>query len=60
MAEISENDWDRIDAELSNASARLHWIQGEAHDAASNAIIAIDNAREAVRQARHEYLVERK
>lgn len=52
---LTDNDWDRIDAELQNASARLHWIQGAAHDNASDAIIAIEKAREEVRTAKYVY-----
>ena len=52
---ISDYMWDRIDAMLANAGSPLHWLQGEAHDSYSDAVIAIDNARAAVKAARNEY-----
>lgn len=53
---ISDYMWDRIDAMLADAGSPLHWLQqGEAHDSYSDAVIAIDNARAAVKAARNEY-----
>ena len=52
---ITDYMWDRIDAMLANAGSPLHWLQGEAHDSYSDAVIAIDNARVAVKAARSEY-----
>lgn len=52
---ISDYMWDRIDAMLADAGSPLHWLQGEAHDSYSDAVIAIDNARAAVKAARSEY-----
>lgn len=52
---ISDIMWDRIDTMLANAGSPLHWLQGEAHDSYSDAVIAIDNARAAVKAARNEY-----
>ena len=52
---ITDYMWDRIDAMLADAGSPLHWLQGEAHDSYSDAVIAIDNARAAVKAARSEY-----
>ena len=52
---ISASMWDNIDAMLADAGSPLHWLQGEAHDSYSDAVIAIDNARAAVKAARNEY-----
>ena len=52
---ISDYMWDRIDAMLADAGSPLHWLQGKAHDSYSDAVIAIDNARAAVKAARNEY-----
>lgn len=40
---------------VADAGSPLHWLQGEAHDSYSDAVIAIDNARAAVKAARNEY-----
>lgn len=51
----NENDWDRMESDFMNSTAMLHWLQGEAHDEFSDAVIAVDAAKEAIRRARAAY-----
>lgn len=52
---LNENDWYRMESDFTNSTAMLHWLQGEAHDEFSDAVIAVDAAKEAIHRARAAY-----
>ena len=40
---ITDYMWDRIDAMLANAGFSWYWLQGEAHDSCSDAVLTSDH-----------------
>lgn len=52
---IPDSEWDRIDNMLEDTGARLRFLQSDAHDPYSDAIVALRHARHALKLARLEY-----